>query len=326
MAADLFLRASADKPGNRVRQQICPTKCLGSMSRIQLPEGSRNMRIELRSIGTALVMVLGCSNNSGLKQIHGDGGAETGWPGPMDSATAFGDEVGKSNPTHDVDAKAQASDGRAPTPADSIRLSETGPAGGDGPRPELNPDAPRTSVVQDSGAGAVDARGQVVTDARDGSVVADAPDKINTPDSKLDAFRSSGADSSRNPIVDARRDNLDVGGALGGVGIYLIRDYEPVDNTCASGNGAWLDIISQYIQAARQCVSDSDCTYVSFSSECGEICPFAMSKFRVGEFDSRISPSASTGCASCPSLEALPLCALQSADVLCRSGQCEFKD
>jgi hypothetical protein len=160
----------------------------------------------------------------------------------------------------------------------------------------------------------------VLVDARDAQGSVDL--RIVSPDvSDIDTPRDLGA-----PDIEAdARTNWDVGTSFGGVIVYVKGDLAPVDSTCAAGEQAWLAAIQAALPQARGCLLDDDCMYASFNDDCGNICAMPLSRFRIGEFGSRVSTYPTHTCATCPEvLDILDGCSAPGT-VVCRAGQCEYQ-
>jgi hypothetical protein len=108
------------------------------------------------------------------------------------------------------------------------------------------------------------------------------------------------------------------------VTVYTSKDYSAADAQCVAATPGWLSQVATFLAEDQKCWADSDCTYVSFSDDCGLICVLPMNQQRIGEFGTRVYGYASSNCSTCPSLPSYPACAPPTA-VYCNAGRCEYK-
>ena len=108
------------------------------------------------------------------------------------------------------------------------------------------------------------------------------------------------------------------------VTIHAAKDYTPADDQCTAATTTWLDLVATFLAEDQKCWADSDCMYVSFTDNCGEICVLPMNQQRVGEFGTRVYSYAAENCSTCPTSVSYPTCAQPTA-VYCNAGRCEYK-
>jgi hypothetical protein len=125
-----------------------------------------------------------------------------------------------------------------------------------------------------------------------------------------------------NPVVDDA--GTDAPQLPKDVTVYASKDYGPADAQCVAATPGWLSQVATFLAEDQKCWADSDCTYVSFSDNCGSICVLPMNQQRIGEFGTRVYGYASSNCSTCPSAPSYPACAPPTA-VYCNAGRCEYK-
>lgn len=86
----------------------------------------------------------------------------------------------------------------------------------------------------------------------------------------------------------------------------------------------WLSLVATFLAEDQKCWADADCTYVSFSDGCGEVCVLPMNRQRIGEFGTHIYDYASSNCTTCPKLPSYPSCSPPTT-MFCNAGRCEYK-
>ena len=106
--------------------------------------------------------------------------------------------------------------------------------------------------------------------------------------------------------------------------LFPNQDQGPADAQCVAATPGWLNVVGTFLVEDQKCWADTDCTYVSFSDPCGNICPVPMNTQRIGEFGAEVSNYANTNCGTCPSPATYPVCPAPRA-VYCNAGQCEYR-
>jgi hypothetical protein len=160
------------------------------------------------------------------------------------------------------------------------------------------------------------------------------PDAMPTPDlAVISDVASGGQDLLPIAYTDAQTTMRDAGATLSPeVGalpkdtvVFPNQDQGRADAQCVAATPGWLNIVGTFLVEDQKCWADTDCTYVSFSDPCGNICPVPMNTQRIGEFGTEVSGYANANCGTCPSPAAThPVCSAPRA-VYCNAGQCEFR-
>jgi hypothetical protein len=129
-------------------------------------------------------------------------------------------------------------------------------------------------------------------------------------------------------VVDSARESSPAGSDTPAiprdVTVHTARDFSDADPQCVAATPGWLSLIATFLAQAQQCSADSDCTYVSFSDGCGEICALPMNWQRIGELGTPIYGYASSNCTTCPKLPSYPACAPPTT-MFCNAGRCEYE-
>jgi hypothetical protein len=120
---------------------------------------------------------------------------------------------------------------------------------------------------------------------------------------------------------------VDGGVLISGILVLTIKDYAPASPACVDNTAAWIATLTSFIPEDRKCWNDTDCSYASFSSGCGMVCPVPINKQRIGEFGTQVMSNYTTKCGVCPELSTYPRCPAPpgASEVACKNNQCEWK-
>lgn len=105
-------------------------------------------------------------------------------------------------------------------------------------------------------------------------------------------------------------------GAAGGAG--------EANLSCDDGRAGWQALYDELYTYSRQCFTDNDCIYASFSDECHSICAFPLNPLRAGAFAQPLYAYAAANCQACEP-EGFSKCPSGSPpDVFCDNGTCQY--
>jgi hypothetical protein len=262
-----------------------------------------------RVLGLTLALaLLGC-RSSGIKVAPDAGAADAGFvadlPGVADSFVPT-DAAAKDVQTFFADAAPvealSGKDGSAG--ADAMGLADSAS--------DVSPDLRLGSDSVEVGDSAREAS-PAPPDALDG--------KLPTPEVSPDGPPEAAPDGLRVPSADG---GSAVPALPQDVTVHAAKDFSDADPQCVAATPGWLSLVATFLAEDQKCWADSDCTYVSFSDGCGQVCVLPMNRQRIGEFGTHIYDYAASSCLTCPKLPSYPPCAPPTT-MFCNAGRCEYK-
>jgi hypothetical protein len=163
------------------------------------------------------------------------------------------------------------------------------------------------------------------------AVVDSTRESSSTPSDALDVKPPTAEVSSDSPLETApdglrvtSADSSGVPALPQDVTVHTAKDFSDADPQCVAATPGWLSLVATFLAEDQKCWADSDCTYVSFSDGCGEVCVLPMNRQRIGEFGTHIYDYASSNCTTCPKLPSYPSCSPPTT-MFCNAGRCEYK-
>jgi hypothetical protein len=145
--------------------------------------------------------------------------------------------------------------------------------------------------------------------------------KLPTAEVSSDSPLETAPDGLRVPSADS---GSDVPALPQDVTVYTAKDFSDADPQCVAATPGWLSLVATFLAEDQRCWADDDCTYVSFSDGCGQICALPMNWLRIGEFGTHIYDYAFSNCTTCPKLPSYPSCSPPTT-MFCNAGRCEYK-